>query len=95
MDKDNEDSLFKFPCQYPIKIVGKQHDGETAVDFEKEVIAIFHKHFDQLKESAIESRPSGKGNYLSLTVTITAESKEQLDLLYKDLTEHHLTVWVL
>ena len=92
---DRPETLFEFPCKYPVKIVGKQHQGETEIDFEQEIVDIFHKYFDTLEEGAVETRPSGKGNYLSITVTVTAESKEQLDALYQDLTAHHLTVWVL
>ncbi len=91
----DQETLFEFPCEYPIKIVGKQHDGETKVDFEKEVVAIFEKHFDTLKEGAIEMRHSAKGNYASLTITVMAESKAQLDALYQELTSHHLVVWAL
>jgi putative lipoic acid-binding regulatory protein len=93
--KNEKESLFKFPCKYPIKVVGKQPKDETETDFEKAVIAIFNNHIKVLDESAIEKRTSKDGNYLSLTVTVDAESKTQLDALYKDLTEHHLTVWVL
>lgn len=94
-EQDKQESLIEYPCKFPIKIVGKQHDGETEVDFEKEIVTIFEKHFDKLEENAVRKRESEKGTYLSLTVTVMAESKEQLDAVYQDLTDHHLTHWVL
>jgi putative lipoic acid-binding regulatory protein len=43
----------------------------------------------------MEMRPSAKGNYLSLTVTIRATSREQLDNLYRALSSHPMVKVVL
>jgi hypothetical protein len=40
-------------------------------------------------------RPSTKGNYLSLTITVTATSREQLDNLYRELSGHPMVKYVL
>jgi len=81
MTKDNDDSLFEFPCEFPIKVMGKANDS-----FEIEVAQIIRKHVADLGESAIKRRESTKSNYAALTVTITATSREQLDAIYMDLT---------
>ena len=78
---DKDETLFEFPCEFPIKIMGKAND-----DFEIEVAQIIRKHIDDLGESAIKRRESAKSNYAALTVTITATSREQLDAIYIDLT---------
>lgn len=76
----NDDSLFEFPCQFPLKIMGR-----NVAEFEPAVITIVRKHVPNLGEAAVRSRVSGKGNYLALTVTFEAHSREQLDNLYRAL----------
>ena len=89
MHNQNDDSLFKFPCEFPIKAIGRRIDNLDAI-----VFSIVRRHAPTLSEAAIRSRPSRQGNYLSLTVTIVATSRAQLDAIYKDLTvcEHILMV---
>ena len=84
---DKDDTLFEFPCEFPIKVMGKATD-----EFEFEVTQIIRKHVTDLGESAIKRRESAQSNYAALTVTITATSREQLDAIYIDLTasEHVL-----
>lgn len=74
-------TLFEFPCQFPIKIMGNSNDS-----FEIEVIQIIRRHVSELGESAVKRRESTKSNYAALTVTITATSRTQLDAIYQDLT---------
>ena len=69
-----------FPCQYPLKIIGLK------TNLEKAVVPILHKHIPDLGEGAITLRPSKDNKYLSITVSINAKSKEQLDELYKELS---------
>jgi uncharacterized protein len=76
-----DDTNLKFPCDFPIKIVGVAND-----EFEISVLTIFRQHFPDLSETAISARHSRDNKYLSLTVTVHAHSKEQLDKLYQDLT---------
>jgi len=45
--------------------------------------------------TTIEQRPSKGGNYLGLTITVTATSREQLDELYRTLTTHPMVKVVL
>jgi putative lipoic acid-binding regulatory protein len=78
-----EESLLTFPCEFPIKVMGRS--SET---FETEVVGIVRKHTPDLSEDAVTSRASGKGNYIAVTVIVTATSKEQLDNIYLELNAH-------
>jgi hypothetical protein len=79
----NEDTLLEFPCQFPVKAMGKND-----VELDLIVIEIIRKHAPDLKEGALASRPSKDGNYIAITVTIDATSKKQLDSIYQDLSDH-------
>jgi putative lipoic acid-binding regulatory protein len=60
--------------------------GRKSDDFRSLVIGIVQKHVGTVSPSNIEERPSKDGNYLSLTCTFQAQSREQLDDLYRELT---------
>jgi putative lipoic acid-binding regulatory protein len=75
------DTLFEFPCEFPIKIMGEASD-----DFRSLAIGIVTRHFGTLAADSIEERPSSGGRYLGLTITVHAESKAQLDAAYTELT---------
>jgi len=77
----NRDTLFEFPCDFPLKVMGRRTD-----DFRSLVLGIVQKHAGEIDATRIEERPSKDGNYLSLTCTLRAQSKEQLDALYRELT---------
>lgn len=84
---DNTETLLEFPCQFPIKAMGRD-DGR----FESLVVEIVRKHAPDLSDEAVQCRASKAGNYLSVTVTVSATSREQLDNIYLELTacEHVL-----
>ena len=82
-----KESLLKFPCQFPIKVMGKAID-----EFELFVLEVVRKHVTNIQENAIEIRKSENGNYLSITITIDATSKEQLDAIYQELTTNKLVL---
>ena len=85
-----EQSLIEYPSQFPIKVMGAHVDGFV------EAIAHVARQFDPgFDASTIEQRPSKGGNYLGLTVTITATSREQLDEIYRTLTTHPMVKVVL
>lgn len=77
----NRDTLFEFPCDFPLKVMGRRTD-----DFRSLVLGIVQKHAGEIDASLIEERPSKDGNYLGITCTLRAQSKEQLDTLYRELT---------
>ena len=76
-----DDSPLKFPCEFPIKAMGR-----ATPELEIAVLEIMNRHVPDLGEGAVKTRASRNGNYLSITVTIQARSREQLDAIYMDLT---------
>ena len=76
-------SLIEFPSDFPIKIMGVRHD-----DFAQSILGIVVLHAPDFDPAAMEMRASKGGKYLSLTCTVRATSKVQLDALYMALTEH-------
>ena len=85
-----EQSLIEYPSQFPIKVMGAHVEGFV------EAIAHVARQFDPTFDAAtIEQRPSKGGNYLGLTITITATSREQLDEIYRTLTTHPMVKVVL
>jgi putative lipoic acid-binding regulatory protein len=85
-----KDSLIEYPCRFPIKVMGAMADGFA--DAMAEVARGFDPEFDP---ATMELRPSKGGNYLGVTLTITATSREQLDNLYRALTGHPMVKIVL
>lgn len=79
----SDETLLKFPCQFPIKAMGKSN-----LEFDLLVIDIIRRHAPDLHQQAITTRPSKDGNYLAVTVIIQATSKQQLDAIYQDLSDH-------
>lgn len=75
------ETLLKFPCDFPIKVVGQLSD-----EFEIAVLGIIRKHLPHFSDSAYQARPSNQGKYLALTITVHVMSKEQLDDIYRDLS---------
>lgn len=85
-----EQSLIEYPSRFPIKVMGAHVEGFV------EAIAMVAVQFDpEFDASTIERRPSKGGNYLGLTITVTATSREQLDELYRTLTTHPMVKVVL
>ncbi len=90
MEADERKSLIEYPSAFPIKVMGAQAEG-----FEAAMVAVA-KHFDPTFDaSTVERRPSKAGNYLGLTLTVTATSREQLDELYRTLSSHPMVKVVL
>ncbi|MDN3542840.1 MAG: DUF493 family protein [Roseateles asaccharophilus] len=85
-----EESLIEYPSRFPIKVMGAHVEG--FIEAITRVALQFDPEFDA---ATIEQRPSKGGNYLGLTLTITATSREQLDELYRTLTTHPMVKVVL
>lgn len=88
MSTDNtSESAIEFPCDFPIKAM-----GHARGNFELTVMEIVRRHAPDLTEESFKSRFSRNGKYLSVTITVRARSKQQLDAIYMDLTacEHVL-----
>jgi hypothetical protein len=79
----NDETLLEFPCDFPLKVM-----GATREDFAQTMVEIVLRHAPDFDVNGVEMRPSRAGNYLSVTCTIRATSKAQLDALYRELTAH-------
>lgn len=84
------DSLIEYPCSFPIKVMGAKAEG--FVHAVTTVARAFDPSFDA---STVELRESKGGNYLGVTITITATSRAQLDELYRTLSTHPMVKVVL
>ena len=83
-------SLIDYPSAFPIKVMGVHAEG-----FEAAMLAVALQFDPAFDASTVERRPSKAGNYLGLTLTVTATSREQLDGLYRALSSHPLVKVVL
>lgn len=85
-----KESLITYPSLFPIKVMGVKTDGLV------HAITLIAEQFDPTFDaSTIELRPSKAGNYLGVTITVTATSREQLDDLYRALSTHPMVKVVL
>ncbi|MGB1109228.1 MAG: YbeD family protein [Gammaproteobacteria bacterium] len=76
------DELLDFPCIISVKAMGKCDVGLEAV-----VLEIISRHVERIEEDAVKTTPSRNGNYLSVSVSIQAHSRQQMDALYQDLVD--------
>lgn len=84
------DSLIEYPSPFPIKIMGLRRD-----DFAQLIVDVVRQHDPGFDPASVEMRASSGGKYLSLTCTVTATSRPQLDALYQALSSHPLVKVVL
>ncbi len=84
------ESLIEYPSDFPIKVMGPMHD-----EFAQTIVEVVVLHDPTFHAGRMEMRPSAKGTYLSLTVTVRATSREQLDNLYRALSSHPMVKVVL
>lgn len=87
---DTSETLLEFPCQFPIKVFGRHED-----EFEQLVVDIISRHVEDLTADNVRRRASGKEAYISITITITAQSKAQLDAIYQDLSNSDRVIMAL
>lgn len=80
---DTDDPVFQFPCSFPIKAM-----GDATELFEALVIGIVRKHAPNMGEGAVSTRFSRNGRFVSVTCVIEAQSREQLDSIYFELSRH-------
>jgi uncharacterized protein len=85
-----EKSLIEYPSAFPIKVMGAHVEG-----FEAAMVAIALQFDAGFDATTVERRPSKAGNYLGLTLTVTATSRAQLDELYRTLSTHPMVKVVL
>jgi putative lipoic acid-binding regulatory protein len=78
-----EDSVIEFPCDFPIKMMGRD-----TPEFRATARRLIENHVGPVADEAIQANLSGKGNFVSVTVTVTATSQQQLDDIYRDVSGH-------
>ena len=89
-DSADSPSLIDYPSRFPIKVMGAKVDGFV------HAVTTIARQFDPTFDAAtIELRDSKAGNYLGVTITINATSREQLDELYRTLSSHPMVKVVL
>ncbi|WP_426192461.1 DUF493 family protein [Massilia sp. DWR3-1-1] len=79
------ESLIEYPSDFPIKVMGPTHD-----DFATTIVDVVLEHDPTFHVGRLEVRPSAKGNFTGLTVTVRATSRAQLDALYEALSGHKM-----
>ena len=83
-------SPIEYPCDFPIKIMGRAEQN-----FTESILILVRRHVPDFDNASLETRNSKKSKYLSLTCTIRATSRAQLDALYQELCDHPMVVMVL
>jgi putative lipoic acid-binding regulatory protein len=83
-------SLIEYPCDFPIKVMGRAQAG-----FPQTILEIVQAHAPDFDASTVQMKSSKGGKYLSVTCTIRATSREQLDGLYRTLCDHPMVVMAL
>ncbi len=79
----SEESAITFPCQFPIKMMGRD-----TPEFRATARALVEKHAGAVADDAVQTALSRNARFVSVTVTIIAESQEQLDNIYRDVSSH-------
>lgn len=85
-----EHSLIEYPSEFPIKVFGQSQQG-----FAQAVMEVILRHDPAFQASSIQTRSSKTARYVSLTCTVHATSREQLDAIYQELCDHPMVVMAL
>ena len=83
-------SLIQYPTDFPIKVMGRREPRLV-----QSIVGIVQRHAPDFDPATVEMRTSKKNSYLSVTCTVRATSREQLDSLYRELCDHPAVVMVL
>lgn len=73
---------FQFPCDYAVKAMGL-----NSPRFQTRIVRLVEQHTGPIQPIQISTKPSRSKRYLSITLMIQAQSREQLDAIYQDLTD--------
>lgn len=79
----SDQTLLEFPCEFPIKLMGRDTPS-----FRSTMRALVEKHAGRLSDDAIQFSLSRNGHFVSVTITVEAQSQRQLDAIYRDATDH-------
>ena len=83
MSEADSKQLLDFPCKFPIKMMGRADDGFSDI-----AVRLVEQHVGKITPDAIQTSTSRNGTFLSVTVTIDAQSQEQLESIYNELSKH-------
>ena len=87
---ESNDDIFKFPCEYPIKVFGLNQPK-----IEESVCSIIENYVGKLHKNQVSIKNSSKGKYVSITIRIIATSRQQLDSINSDLQKSPLVSYLL
>lgn len=80
----------EYPTDFPIKVMGRREPRLVQT-----IVEIVRRHAPDFDPATVAMRTSKKNSYLSVTCTVRATSREQLDALYQELCDHPMVVMVL
>lgn len=78
-----EESVIEFPCEFPVKMMGR-----NSPEFRATARALVEKHAGAVIDDAVQESLSRNERFVSVTVTVTATSQQQLDDIYRDVSSH-------
>jgi len=78
-----QESAIEFPCSFPIKMM-----GHNLPEFRATARKLVEKHAGTVDDDAVQESLSRNERFVSVTVTVTATSQQQLDSIYQDVTDH-------
>jgi uncharacterized protein len=87
---EQEPPKIEFPCDYPIKVLGRQAD-----EFEQVIYATVEKHAPGFDRQRVQIKTSRKDTFFSYTIIITATGQDQLEALHQDLMNTGLVQMVI
>lgn len=76
-----EETLLEFPCEFPIKIMGRE-----SPEFRQHARALVEKHTGELADDLVQYAVSRNGSFVSVTITVPAQSQDQLDDIYREVS---------
>lgn len=86
----DDESLLRFPCDFPIKVM-----GANGQDLRRLVVELVRHYAPELDEGQVQVRESRTGRYQSVTVIVPARDREQLESIYQVLSTHPQIAFVL
>jgi putative lipoic acid-binding regulatory protein len=83
IDSESPTPELIFPCEYPVKVIGRDEDN-----FFQFVVELVSRHIPGLEVERFTTHHSSSGKYMTVSVTFIADSRPQVDALYKELGQH-------
>jgi len=84
------DEILEFPCEFGFRIMGLASD-----ELPKKINAVLDKETPKQYKQLPGVRVSSTGKYHSISYSLTVSSKEQIEGLYKTLSEIDIVRYVL